>query len=203
MATVRVTRELKHGVRGEIRSMFDKLLTDIRNNIRQHSDSLYEAMIPAEHRQYMNLLPANYFDVNRESNIYLRAGDYEISVTVMYSEPKRIPKCYSHSASTRTVDLLDPMNAQLATVLIPLIQEYKAVEGKCKALMDHADTLMENNGTVGMIVKAWPQFVEVLPSWAKTKHFEVTEKKSRTVTALDDDVVAELNTSLMVGKLAG
>lgn len=203
MATVRVTNELKYGVRNVIQNMYNNLLNDTKNKFRPLGDTIYNSFIPAEHRQYMDLLPETYFDQARDLAIHIDHGDYSLTTTVVFSDKKRIPREFANSYAARTVNLDDPKYAQLVPVLLPILTEYRQLEAKQKALTDHADNLMRNNGTVGLILKAWPQFIELLPDWAKKKHNEVSEKRTREATTLDEATVAELNTSLMIGKLAG
>lgn len=203
MATVRITNELKYGVRNVIQEMYNKLLTDSKNKFRSLGDTVYDSLIPPEHRTYMALLPESYFDQTKDLSIHIDHGDYTLTTTVVFSERKRIPRDMTNSYQARTINLDDPKFNQLVPVMLPVLNEYRQLEAKQKALIDHADNLMRNNGTVGLIVKVWPQFVELLPDWAKKKHAEVSEKRTREETKLDESVVAELNTSLMIGKLAG
>lgn len=206
MATVRITRENRYQIQRHVNAMFEKPLQDAKDKIRAQGDLVYSHMIPPEIQQHMAKIPKEYFEQDVSTSVYLKLNGVKEDVwPIQFSDKKLLPKIFGTygQISHRTFDLEAPQNAALKTAFEGPLREYTAILDRQKVLYDQVSRIMDNNGTVGLCIKAWPQFYEVLPNHIKQKHDEVVEKTKREATVLDDETIAAMNTSLMVGKLAG
>jgi hypothetical protein len=206
MATVRITRDIRHAIQRNVSSMFEKPIQEAKDRIRSQGDLVYSHLIPPEIQQHMAKIPASYFEQDQSTSVYLKLnGVKEENWTVRFSETKLLPKIFSPYGllPLRTFDLEDPKNIALKDAFEGPLREYTAIVDRQKVLYEQVTRIMDNNGTVGMCIKAWPQFYEILPNSIKQRHDEVVEKTKKETTVLDDETIAAMNTSLMVGKLAG
>lgn len=201
MATVRLSASIRNQITNNIIKMFDSQLSEAKNEIGKHGDVIYAALIPEEYIVLMEKLPPEFFPQANSITTYLEYKGKSLSLDMRLSQRRRISEIMDHDYKSRTVKLENMPH--LIPLFGPLLDNYHELESRRDLLRTQVAKLMANNATVGLCVKAWPQFVELLSPSIRAQHEEVSEKVKREKVVLDNDLKDNLNTSLMVGKLTG
>lgn len=208
MATVRITDSNKHQILQNASNMFSAESDKCILEITEKSDTLYDLVIPPEQRELMNALPTSYFNQMRyihSFRIIDSASNTHAPMELMLSfkSDRSIPYCHNnHYGDNAKVGDLSTIPG-LRELIGEAYVNYAENQIRRKTMDTHLRKIMDHNKTVGLCIKAWPQFLEVLTPQLREQHFAATVKTERTKAEFTAQELEDLNVSLMVGKLQG
>jgi hypothetical protein len=209
MATVRITRQLRNSIIGNLQVQFGVRREAIKAHIRdgfmpmlaQYKHDLL-AVILEQHNMLQDVYDAIPDGWSRRVRTLKARRINDVSMSLMpgvqFDVEIKIPQALNYTSDCLTLEhpRLQPYAdyASIANANLELLGREEAEATR------EATHLLTQCGSLKQALEAWPYLMELLPDWAIVRHNQVAEKRQRkTVVVVDAD---RLTGAVLAGKMA-
>jgi hypothetical protein len=210
MATVRITKELTNDIIDNAKAKFRDSIKKAEDSRPGHhwGDYIYEVIF-GKYVPIMAQLPDGFIGTMSRVHVH-RVGVHGVQLYFEFSAPKMWPGTLPPQAPAE-----NHYNSSLLLNSSPvwndLHAEVEAWKDRCAAarkrsqeFTEGVSKVLENFSTLAPALKEWPPLWELVPDWAKNKHEEITEKRSKAdKPTVDKDVLGRLTGAITAAKLGG
>ena len=197
MATVRITEEIRTGVRCKIESLFDARIKKKLEEL-QHLDVAMQVFMrhitPEEFATAQKLntdvkwVPEISALTVRIEYTGINGAEKNVTFAVPFKPPVPAPQSfhsYGYSDKKNVVQPSLPCYKPCVDVLL----EYDRMVKERDTLRDSIDNLLSSCGTLRQVLEKWPTALDFMSDEVKAKHaekVEPTKKETKVISEVDD-----------------
>jgi hypothetical protein len=207
MAVVRISEELKNGIRSNARNLFNDKIKAIWDNPPDVGEAIMSRLL-GPYVEAVNSLPPGFVDTTDTFDL-VKIGQTEyrtrLKTSINYPTPDRdikLPLGYVQGSSVPDIKLADdPAWGDVKAQLDEWMVKRKAVSKEQDTFVEGVMKVLEAHATLAPALKAWPPLWDLIPEEYKQRHRKVVERAKAASADAPEVDLTKLTATVAASKI--